>query len=159
MKNTIKLTKILKVGDKVWSNAIGDVVRIVSIDPESYRPIEYTSDRLLDTTIHTTEYGYTYYTATVQSVSDDAIPDLVPSKDNWDWSGFNRDLPIDTFCVVSENKRDWRLRYYAGSGGTYDYGHTSQDNRGINYWKYIIPVSKFNFTTKEFDEQDNYGIK
>lgn len=142
MKNTIDLTKLLKVGDKVWSNAIGDTVEIVSIKSGRFNTITYRLNELPDS-FCTNAYGYARVID--KAITDDAIPDLVPSKDNWDWSTFRKDLPIDTACMVSDDRQDWCLRHYAGNGKVCNGGCTSKDTSYTWFWVYIIPDLQLEF--------------
>lgn len=71
---------------------------------------------------------------------------IFPSKDNRDWNKFYEEnnqqlLPLNAPVMVSENGRDWSLRYYKKCRQC----HVSKINsNGVN-WKHIVPVSKFDF--------------
>lgn len=54
------------------------------------------------------------------------------------------DIPIDTPCMVSNNKESWYLRYYAGNKRCYVDGAKSYDSQGNTDFNYIIQYDKFN---------------
>lgn len=53
------------------------------------------------------------------------------------------DLPIDTPVMISYDKIDWWLRYYAGDGKAWRFGKKSNADYGATNWDYIIPFDKF----------------
>ncbi len=71
---------------------------------------------------------------------------VFPSKENRDWERLLKDkkdqlLPFNTPVMVSEGDNYWCLRYYKKCRQC----HVSKINsNGVN-WKYIVPVSKFDF--------------
>ena len=80
---------------------------------------------------------------------------LFPSKECRDWNEFKVDLPEGTLVMVSNDKIDWNLRFYADRGRAYNDGKRCGNT---SLWRYIIPVDKFNFTNCSFKEEDNYGF-
>ena len=69
---------------------------------------------------------------------------LFPSKDQRDWSKFDRYL-IDTSMMCSDNKKGWMLRYYAGNRCVFVNDETSKDDAETIRFKYMIPATSFNF--------------
>lgn len=55
------------------------------------------------------------------------------------------DLPIDTPVMVTiKNNDGWYLRYYAGKGRVFTYGHKSNEAVSTLEYDEIIPFDKFN---------------
>lgn len=80
---------------------------------------------------------------------------LFPSKECRDWSNFSVDLPEGTPVMVSDEKMDWKLRFYSGQKKAYHLGKRCGTSMA---WVYIVPVHKFNFTDYSFNKEDNYGV-
>ena len=80
---------------------------------------------------------------------------LYPSKECRDWNEFKVDLPEGTPVMVSDDKENWKLRFYSGQREAYNLG--KRCGTSIS-WLYIVPVDKFNFTDYSFNKEDNYGI-
>ena len=87
---------------------------------------------------------------------------LFPSEENRDWSTFKvskPDLPKLTPCICFNDILDDgtphrpELRYYAGNHSTYRDGYITG---ATVKWKYIIPVKKYDFENRTFDNKDNY---
>lgn len=71
---------------------------------------------------------------------------VFPSKENRDWERLLKDkkdqlLPFNTPVMVSEGDNYWCLRYYKKCRQCY----VSKINSNGANWKYIVPVSKFDF--------------
>lgn len=67
------------------------------------------------------------------------------------------DLPIDTPVIVSTiNKKDWKLRYYAGNKQCYGEGDRSNDYRYMSSWDCIIPFDRF--SPNDIEESLKYNI-
>lgn len=155
MNENINLIEILKnapKGTKLYSSLIGDCeLKFVSVSRDNitvkYKKIISTDNNSFDTTTFD-KFGryFTYYGECT----------LFPSKEQRDWSKFKIDLPIDTTVVVSDNKINWRLRYYAGNNLAYQGGYKSKDAKVEIYWKYIIPFDKFN--PNNIEESLKYNI-
>lgn len=71
---------------------------------------------------------------------------IFPSKDNRDWNAKlknrkNQLLPKNSLVVVSDSGTCWSLNYYV------DGKRCTQRKNGKYpvYWKYIVPVSRFDF--------------
>ena len=84
---------------------------------------------------------------------------LFPSKENHDWSTFVIDLKPLTPCICFDDIRYGapntpELRYYAGHGLCY---YTGKITGPVIPWKYIIPIKKYDFENRTFDNKDNYG--
>lgn len=144
MNENLNLVEILKdcpKGTKLYSTVYGEVkFNEVDMDATCY-PIEVLCNTH-NNILCLTKEGYIY----------PGYPDcectLFPSKDQRDWSKWKcpkPDLPIDTPMMVSSEKSDWRLRYYAGYELAWGSGNKSTDKDRTNYkWRYIIPFNKFN---------------
>lgn len=71
---------------------------------------------------------------------------IFPSKEDRDWERLLKDkkdqlLPFNTPVMVSEGDNYWCLRYYKKCRQC----HVSKINSNGANWKYIVPVSKFDF--------------
>lgn len=72
---------------------------------------------------------------------------IFQSKDNRDWNKFYEEknnqqlLPLNAPVMVSEGDNYWCLRYYKKCRQC----HVSKINSNGANWKYIVPVSKFDF--------------
>lgn len=56
-----------------------------------------------------------------------------------------KDLPIDTPCMVSDNGEDWGLRYYANNHRVFVNGNKSKVEDNTTMFDFTIPCSQFNF--------------
>lgn len=66
------------------------------------------------------------------------------------------DLPIDTPVMVADSIDNWIFRYYEGNGKCFLLSYKSKDERGSDFWKYIIPFDKFN--PNNIEESLKYNI-
>ena len=57
--------------------------------------------------------------------------------------------------MVSDDKTDWKFRFYSGYKRAYSNGKRCGEPVS---WIYIVPVDKFNFTDCSFNKEDNYGM-
>lgn len=74
-----------------------------------------------------------------------------PSKDQRDWSKFVKPIQIDTQVMASRSLStpDWCLRYYAGGDECWIDGFKAIDCKSKLNWKFIVPVSEFDFNDLE----------
>lgn len=79
---------------------------------------------------------------------------LFPSKECRDWSEFRVDLPEFTSVMVSDDKKNWMLRFYYKNERAYNAGDKCGDTTS---WRYIVPVDKFDCNNLTFNKEDNYG--
>lgn len=82
-----------------------------------------------------------------------------PSKEQRDWSKWvcpKPDLPVDTPMMVSSDKKDWWLRYYAGDKKCWKSACKSKDIGIRIQWNHIIPFDKFN--PNDIEESLKYDI-
>lgn len=93
---------------------------------------------------------------------------IFPSKDQRDWSKFERPIPVDTpmVCCLKENNYslDFRIRYYKGlekgKHKVYDDGFKSTTidySDSGNAWEIMIPFNKFN--PNDIEESLKYNIQ
>lgn len=80
---------------------------------------------------------------------------LYPSKECRDWNEFKVDLLEGTPVMASDDKKNWRLRFYYRDKRTYNAGYKYGDTTP---WGYIVPVDKFDCNNLTFDIKDNYGM-
>lgn len=136
------------VGTELYCTILGKVKLVhVDLSRKDY-PIKVKIDRMDCTNDEIlTRYGKLYMS------QPDSECILFPSKENRDWSRFDT-IPVDTPCMVnnSNNDNEWLLRYYAINGRLFDSQRTSDEVPSIespqysSRWKYVVPVSKFDFT-------------
>lgn len=136
------------VGTELYCTILGKVKLVhVDLSRKDY-PIKVKIDRMDCTNDEIlTRYGKLY----MDQPDSECI--LFPSKENRDWSRFDT-IPVDTPCMVnnSNNDNEWLLRYYAINGRLFDSQRTSDEVPSIespqysSRWKYVVPVSKFDFT-------------
>ena len=88
---------------------------------------------------------------------------LFPSKEQRDWSKFERPIPIDTPMMCSDlgEIHDFSIRFYAGKDGkghyTFTNGGTSQEYVCTCHWKYMIPFDRFN--PNDIEESLKYNVQ
>lgn len=137
MNENLNLVEILKdcpKGTRFYSTVLGYVTFICVDESNLQYPVNFENGNV-------TERGCHY------SGFEDAECTFFPDKDQRDWSKWKcpkPDLPIDTPVMVSDDKMDWRLRYYAGNHICWDFGKKSTDAKSAIPWKYIVPYNKFN---------------
>lgn len=147
MYKELDLVKILEKvpkGTKLYSTINGEVA-FTDIRDSSKYPIAVT-DTFKDTYIFTKEGKY------ITNLGECV---LFPSKECRDWNEFKVDLPKGTPVMVSDDKSDWKLRFYYRDKRTYNAGYKYGDTTP---WGYIIPVDKFDCNNLTFDIKDNYGM-
>ena len=138
----LDLTKILKVGDKVYSDTFGyGTVKNVGIVDDSYVYVYFG--------------GIDYFSFTnkgVPYVSSDTGCSIFPSKENRDW---NSVIPTDEKAnyFVSLDGIFWALHQYSDSEI-----EKIKDNKYTAAFKYIVPVAIFNVLSKNFSDNVIYSI-
>ncbi len=138
----LDLTKILKVGDKVYSDTFGyGTVKNVGIVDDSYVYVYFG--------------GIDYFSFTnkgVPYVNSDTGCSIFPSKENRDW---NSVIPTDENAnyLVSLDGIFWALHQYSDSEI-----EKIKDNKYTAAFKYIVPVAIFNVLTKNFSDNVIYSI-
>ena len=139
----LDLTKILKVGDKVYSPTFGyGIVQTVdSIRPYAIHINFKTIDRQ-----KFSKYGKYYANDTNTECS------IFPSKENRDW---NSVIPTDEKAnyFVSLDGIFWALHQYSDSEI-----EKIKDNKYTAAFKYIVPVVVFNVLAKNFSDNVIYSI-
>ena len=160
MNENINLCEILKglEGIELYSTIFG-VVKLTKIDSfNSEYPIEFENDQM---SCGTVTIDGKYYNGTKGECT------LFPSKDQRDWSKFERPIPIDTpmmFAVHATGR--WRLGYYFGKSQNLGYhvcyaeGKTSKSHAPYtaeNFYPYMIPFDKFN--PNDIEESLEYNIQ
>lgn len=101
------LTKILKVGDKIYTPLFGDI-EIKSINPNKKYSIKAYAEG----------FGYVNFTLKGQAYEDGPECLLFPSKENRDWNTFKRKKeihfkPFDKVLVRDDNYSLWGIGYYS----------------------------------------------
>lgn len=147
MDKELDLVKILEKvpkGTKLYSLIDGEVT-LTDIRCFSKYPIVVT-DKSGDTQVYTIEGKF-------RSI-DRGECILFPSKDCRDWNEFRLDLPEGTPVMVSDDKKNWKLRFYSGQKRTYQHGKRCGERVP---WMYIVPVDKFDFKDLTVNTEDNYG--
>jgi len=138
----LDLTKILKVGDKVYSPTFGyGTVKNVGIVDDSYIYVYFD--------------GIDYFSFTNKGVlygNSDAECSIFPSKENRDW---NSVIPTDEKAnyFVSLDGIFWALHQYSDSEI-----EKIKDNKYTAAFKYIVPVAIFNVLAKNFSDNVIYSI-
>lgn len=151
MVNILEILKDAPIGTKLYSPIFGDCeldyisetgtykinVKKVLIPGDTYTSYSFSSDgRYLN------EVGECL---------------LFPSseKRNWDGVIFRRNLEEGTPVLCSDNPwaTGWNVRKYSALGES---AYTCQGGYSLK-WKYIIPVSKFDFENNSWNKKDNYG--
>ncbi len=164
--NLVEILKDVPRGTKLYSPIFGEVEFFAIDEGNSSYPITVEARDI---------YGYKYkQTFTKEgfySINYSKGKQLLfPSEANRDWSTFKvskPDLPFYTPCICFNDIRDGAshnsefkipispaLRYYAGNHSTYCDGCIT--GATIN-WKYMIPIKKYDFENRTFDNEDNYG--
>lgn len=159
MNENLDLTQILKglEGIELYSTIYGRV-KITKICNCEY-PIEY----------RTIEGDLRFGSVTSEGLHYKHTPGectLFPSKDQRDWSNFERPIPQDAPMMFSPCATGrWKLGYYAtkcskGFHVCFAEGKTSKDNATYityNYYPYMIPFDKFN--PNNIEESLKYNIQ
>ena len=146
MNENINLVEILKncpKETKLYSTVHGDV-EFLHISYNNKYPIKiYYSNRQITSV---TKSGKLY---------DDYLDSeciLFPSKDQRDWSKFKLPIPIDTPVMYSDNN-SWYLGHYAGNNKVFSFGRKAANKLEVSPWRYIVPVSNFNFNDTESNKE------
>lgn len=140
--NLVKILEKVPKGTKLYSLIDGEVT-LTDIRCFSKYPIIVTNTT--GDTVFTKEGKYR------EGVGECV---LFPSKECKDWNEFRLDLPEGTPVMVSDDKKDWKLRFYSGYKRAYQHGKRCGEQVP---WMCIVPVDKFNFTDCSFNKEDNYG--
>lgn len=142
---SLDLTKILKgcEGMKFYHTLVGDYVTLCGINTDSDHPIRYTYDDGFSNTV--SRYGKHWDRPNGECV-------FFPSKEQRDWSKFKKPLAVDTPVMVSTGGTDWALRFYAGDKSCFLNGCKSDEQVRDN-WRYIVPVSEFDFENPESNKE------
>lgn len=130
--NIVEKLKNAPVGIKLYSPLYGEV-KFYGIMED----IDYPISTITDDEIQYFTFDGRYYN---KFKNGECI--LFPSKENRDWNNFfpyKQGVPY----MVSDNKVNWLLRYYAGDGKFYLQGEKGDCNAVVPY-KYIIPFKDFN---------------
>lgn len=148
MKKELNLIKILEKapkGTKLYSLIDGEVT-LTAIKDFSNFPILVTD-----------KFGNDHFYSVDGKYRSTGVGEciLFPSKECRDWGNFSVDLPEGTPVMVSDEKMDWKLRFYSGQKKAYHLGKRCGTSMA---WMYIVPVHKFNFTDCSFNKEDNYGM-
>ena len=138
----LDLTKILKVGDKVYSDTFG-YGKVEKISNSEMYPIFIDFDGSYR---NFTRGGMYFFTNT------DTVCSIFPSKENRDW---NSVIPTDEKAnyFVSLNGIFWALHQYSDSEI-----EKIKDNKYTAAFKYIVPVAIFNVLTKNLSDNVIYSI-
>lgn len=159
MNENIDLTKILEgcpVGTKLYSTLQGEV-SFVRLDIFDVHPVVLTAyDKRADTIV----YDYYAKDGKYNSFYDGECT-LFPSKDQRDWSKFERFWdkpkvkkfdpntlqPFDKVLVRAQNGGDWRATFFSHIDNIFNMVVC-----GGQYWKQCIP---YNYETKNLVGTDN----
>lgn len=138
----LDLTKILKVGDKVYSDTFG-YGKVEKISNGEMYPIFIDFD---GRPINFTDGGRYIFTSTDTGCS------IFPSKENRDWNSI---IPTDEKAnyFVSLDGIFWALHQYSDSEI-----EKIKDNKYTAAFKYIVPVVIFNVLAKNFSDNVIYSI-
>lgn len=139
--NLVEILKNVPAGTEFYCSVVGEC-KLFSINTGDY-PIglECIDNKNLPF-VYLDEYGRMY--------KEEGECVLFPSKDQRDWRKFKLDLPIDTpVMACSIDCKDWALRFYSGNNECFIQGYKSVDKEISMFWKYIVPVSDFDFTNPE----------
>jgi hypothetical protein len=155
--NLVEILKDVPRGTKLYSPIFGEVEFFAIDEYSSYPIIVEARDN------YGNKYSKTFTKEGFYSINySEGEQLLFPSEKNRDWSTFKLskpDLPFYTPCICFDDIRYGvphtpELRYYAGHGLCYYSGKIT--GPGIS-WKYIIPIKKYDFENRTFDNKDNYG--
>ena len=143
MNENINLCEILKdCGSiKLYSSIFGDVELTAVYSELTEFPIKVTSK---DCYIQSFRKDGKYYDGGGECV-------LFPSKEQRDWSKFERPIPIDTPVMVNHielvdnDLGSWKVAYYKGNNTVSFY----KDSRIITEYTVIISTDKFDFRNPE----------
>lgn len=138
----LDLTKILKVGDKVYSDTCGyGKVEKISNDEKYPIFIDFVG-------------SYEYFTRSgrYSFTNTDTVCSIFPSRENRDW---NSVIPTDEKAnyFVSLDGIFWALHQYSNSEI-----EKIKDNKYTAAFKYIVPVAIFNVLAKNFSDNIIYSI-
>ena len=131
MNEELNLVEILKNtpnGTKLWSDVHGEITFVKIQD-------SIGSEILCISKISNCSFSSKgeFYAGLGQCI-------LFPSKTQRDWSKFKVDLPVGTKVMCSDGESNWELRIYKGKN------RCSVPGVANTYeWKYIVPVSDFDF--------------
>ena len=138
----LDLTKILKVGDKVYSDTFG-YGKVEKISNSEMYPIFIDFDGSHKRFTRGGRYVFT---------NTDTVCSIFPSKENRDWdSVVQTDEKANYF--VSLNGIFWALHQYSDSEI-----EKIKDNKYTAAFKYIVPVAIFNVLAKNFSDNVIYSI-
>ncbi|MEG0696968.1 MAG: hypothetical protein RR447_07520 [Algoriella sp.] len=141
MNENLNLVEILKdcpKGTKLYSTIYGEI-EFDGISKDRY-PIKLTRNNEECIASVTSEGKH--------DIDYDGECTLFPSKECRDWSKFKvpvKDLEIGTKVMCTDGYTYWSLRTYAGN-------HKVKNFHSIDYQKYIVPVSEFDFNFDSFLE-------
>ena len=141
----LDLTKILKgcEGMTFYHTLIGDYVTLCDIIPDSEHPIRYNYEGAGKGSVSRCGKHWNNY--------PDGECVFFPSKEQRDWSKFKKPLAVDTPVMASAGT-NWVLRFYAGNNSCFIDGHKS-DKQVKDNWRYIVPVSEFDFENPESNKE------
>lgn len=125
------LTKILKVGDKIYTPLFGDI-EIQSINPNKKFSIR----------AYAKGYGYVGFTSKGQAYEDGPECLLFPSKENRDWDTFKRKKeisfkPFDKVLVRDSRERYWKCTFFSHYVPKAPYPFVTSDD----FYKCCIPYN------------------
>ena len=125
------LTKILKVGDKIYTPLFGNI-EIKSINPNKKYSIKAYAEG----------FGYVNFTSKGQAYEDGPECLLFPSKENRDWDTFKRkkEIPFkhfDKVLVRDTREGEWKCTFFSHCIPTALYPFTTVSG----LYKYCIPYN------------------
>ena len=170
MNENINLCKILKglEGIELYSSAFGTVY-LKSMDKYGLNVEAIIESETIAGKPVKGKLEYKYSRTGRMIDLNDADITLFPSKDQRDWSKFERPIPIDTpmMCSNDETTEDFYLRYYAGLTNNthkcFPNGRKSIDKLKYDmplnsfFWNIMIPFDKFN--PNDIEESLKYNIQ
>ena len=165
MNENLNLCEILKdlEGIELYSSVYGNVILIKIINNQLC--LQFHRRMAADDHVWYESNGYLYNNIPASEIT------LFPSKDQRDWSKFERPIPIDTPMMCSSHSciNRFRIGFYAGKiKGVHEcfidgLKHSDTDLTGC--YKFIIPFDKFNPNNIEEslkyniqNKRNNYGI-
>lgn len=134
--NLVEILKNVPKGTEFYCSVVGDCKFLYISDNKDY-PISISYSQGKDSMV-LDEYGKEY------KGKGECL--LFPSKDQRDWSKFKVNLLEGTKVMCAEVDTGWMLRYYASDRRCYKDG---KKNGKTVEWKYIVPVSDFDFENIE----------
>ena len=149
MNENINLCEILKglEGIELYSTVYGTVIL------HKVYPIDVYSIQL-----ERKKGGLILYTKEGKHVKNLGECTLFPSKEQRDWSKFERPIPIGTPMICRNNDwDDWVIKYYKGINE--ERMHIVSNDGGVivTTYLYIIPFDKFN--PRDIEESLKYNIQ